>query len=263
MIDRINFQSANIVNNQSLDNTLQKETPNYTYPQTKGITSETSGAARAYATPLIKNKLKPQSLNYYITKLKQEGKVEGKDYLITRAQKYDNYNLDLFDKNGNKIKTLYWCNGNDKNNYSGYNELLYSNNKEIKSIARRDDNKVTYYTNTYYNDEIPQTSFTKEGITSETTPQEYEKYLKQNNKNYEIGYTDDNWVFIDEFDENNKKKQSTVWIYGDEPIGSKLVSPDRNIYNSDGKECKRITFSKDKTEVCTYLNISGKKILPN
>lgn len=62
---------------------------------------------------------------------------------------------------------------------------------------------------------------------------------------------------------NNKKKQSIVWIYGDEPIGSKLVSPDRNIYNSDGKECKRITFSKDKTEVCTYINILGKNILTN
>ena len=100
MIDRINFQAQNKISPLTNTTTSQTQTQQTDYAQSKGVSSEASCAAMAYASPQI-NRVQPRSLEDYIDELKQQGKAEGRDYKISTASKYDNHNLYIYDKEGN------------------------------------------------------------------------------------------------------------------------------------------------------------------
>lgn len=242
MINSVNF-------NPKISQSRQKTDAPVTQPSFEGnreMSPEISNAYRAYGQAMVNKPLEQLSFNDCILQLQKQGKVEGKDY------KLENYEcgrtaIYLLNKNGQETKRMLFLN---EGKIDCWEDFKYSDTRKIKTIYHDANGKIPNYQDYYYNDEIPQEAFTKEKINFNTNPYDYLEYLKENNINFKVEYGPDNINKIEEFDENNKLVQDTIW-YQDENY--KLASCERNIYNENEDCIKNIDFKKNQTIVNTRL----------
>ena len=172
-------------------------------------------------------------------------------FLLIKEAGYDRRNL--FTKQyKNRIcksrgKTKYYDNGN-LNKWNGIEIYKYKYDKLSEIVGKHGNNKTFIRSAFYSNKEIPQNSFTKEGLTYNTTPEGYIEYLKQNKIDYKISPDKKNSsVMIYEFNKDNKKTQTTHFC---------KHGVSRTELNSNEEEVKHIDLRKEKTEVTNYLDTS-------
>ncbi len=250
MYSNVYFQGVQRRPVQQQQNNNYVETPiaRPQYPQFKEISPAVNNAIYAYASPIIKKPYEKMSLNDNILRLKHEGKIEGIDYKIDGCA-MGNLVLYINNKNGQPVKVLHYDNG-DVERVNCHEIYQYNNGREVKNYGYN-RNELDNITDTYYNDEIPQEQFTKEGINAYTKPEEYIEYLKRNNIKFKIEpktFGDGReTVGIIEYDRQNREKQFT----GFETNGENRVM--REIYERGGSR-KRIEFDENATYITEYFN---------
>ena len=242
MINSVNF-------NPNIAQSCPKTDAPVTQPSFEGnheMSPEVSSAYRAYGQSIINKPFEQLSFKDCILQLQKQGKVEGKDY---KLENYESGNTAIYLLNKDHQETKRMLFQND-GKIDCWEDFKYSNGRHIKTISHDADGRIPMYSEYYYNDEIPQEAFTKEKINFNTNPYDYLEYLKENNINFKVEYGPDNINKIEEFDENNKLVQDTIW-YQDENY--KLASCERNIYNENEDCIKNIDFKKNQTIVNTRL----------
>ena len=249
--------------NQQQNGYMQNPIPHREYPQFNEISPQANSAIMAYAAPILQKPYEKMSLNEALKTLQKQGKIEGRDYKVT-AYEYNNTVLDIFNRFRQPIKRLHYDAG-ITDGVSGYEAYQYLNGRQIRESSFNND-KMFCHKISYYIDEIPQETFTKEGFRYNTTPIEYTNYLKQNNVNYKIEYEgeEDNnrSIYITEYDANNKKTQSTWWYYGERQFNQPADMVSRSLYDAEEFEDKRLEFCKDRTDICTYIEKHKSKTYP-
>lgn len=240
--------------NQQQNDYMQNPIPHREYPQFNEFSPQANSAIMAYAAPVLQKPYEKMSLNEALKTLQKQGKIEGRDYTVTACE-YNNTVLDILNRFRQPIKKLHYDAG-ITDRVSGYETYQYLNGRQIRESSFVND-KMGYYNNSYYIDEIPQETFTKEGFRYNTTPIEYTNYLKQNNVNYKIEYEgeEDNnrSIYITEYDADDKKIQSTWWYYGERQFNQPADMVSRSLYDAEEFEDERLEFSKNRTDVCTYI----------
>jgi len=233
------------------------------YKQFNEISPAVNSAIYAYASPIIHKPYEKMSLDGCIKSLRRQGKVEGRDFTI--EENGDRPWLNINNEYGQQIF---------RGEYNGDSGKLidcgistYKGNKLLRKVYKDAHGKIPMFEDFYFNNEIPQTCFTKEKFTYYTTPQTYIEYLNKNNINYKIDYDGDEennrCISIKEYDKNGKKVQSTWWYYGENHYSEQPEFVSRSLNNDRGQEEKRITFCNDRTEVCTYLEKCNDKTYNN
>ena len=220
------------------------------YPQFKEISPAVNSAICAYASPIIRKPYEKMSFSECIVNLKQQGKVEGLDYYIEEFPKQDSIEISIKNKSGQTTKTLEFDCNDLEHVFRSTNEQ-YRNGRLVKSFTYHKNNKLSYITDTYYNDEIPQEQFTREGITAYTKADEYIDYLKRNKINFKVEpqtYGDGREsVRIIEYDKHNREKQFTCF----ELSGENRVM--REIYERNGSR-KRIELDEYATYITEFFD---------
>ena len=206
--------SPNLIrrNFASQQNYEQSPVPMHQYPQFREISPQANSAICAYMSPVINRSAMPQiPLQAMVNRLKMQGKIEGKDFVIDEARN-GNKSLAINNKYGNEEKRIYYDN-DDMNRWSAYVENVYNGNKLLRSTSKNAKGKTFVYTNYYYNKDFPQTSFMPEGLAQCKTSDEYIEYLKANNINYKLEYgeNDKSYKKITEYNTENKKIRSSSW----------------------------------------------------
>ena len=218
------------------------------YPQFKEITPEANSAICAYMSPVINRDTVPQiPLKAMINRLKMQGKVEGKDFVIDKAI---NGNLVLITNNkyGNEEKSIHYDNG-DIEHWNCYEQKIYKGQKFLREIAKDNKNRTINITNVY-----PKHDVSVSGLADFKTQNEYMKYLKNNNINFKIKHLQCNdfssnknckeHILITEYDNNNNKIQSSIW-------GDTLEEISK--FDKHGAESQRITFWGNDIHVTDYI----------
>ena len=220
------------------------------YPQFKEISPAVCNAIYSYASPIIRKPYEKMSFDECLMTLTRQGKFKGLDYDICEFPNQNTVELYLKNKTGQPIKILSY-NKDDLKNTQRCINYQYKNGREVKSYRYNRNNELDYIRDTYYNDEIPQWQFTKEGITAYTKPEEYIEYLKRNNIKFKIEpktYGDGReTVGITEYDRHNREKQFT----GFELNGENRVM--HEIYERDGSR-KCFEFDEDATYITENFN---------
>ena len=218
------------------------QTPRHNYPQFKEISPEANKAICAYMSPVINRDIVPQiSLEAMINRLKMQGKIEGKDFVIDKAIN-GNQVLSINNKYGLPEKEIHYDN-EDFDHWSLCDEFIYKGNKRIRSLTKNDKGQTLSYSNTYYNSEIPQERFMSAGMAQSNSPEDYINYLKDNNIKYSVK-KDGNKYFIAEFDNQNKQTQYSNWSNG------RIL--DINKYDENESRTQVIDFQPYRTIVRNY-----------
>ena len=138
--------------------------------QTQIASLEAANAIKAYSTPFIYQTM-PETSNEYIMRLKNTGKVEGKDFRIEKGDGYiDVVELDA----GNKmIKSSAWNLIDGKEKPLGTEDFVYKGDRILYRDAKTPDGKIEHHAHHYYNDEIPQSTISHDGLTFETKVEDY------------------------------------------------------------------------------------------
>lgn len=223
----------------------QSPVPMPQYPQFKEISPQANSAICAYMSPVINRSAVPQiPLQAMVNRLKMQGKIEGKDFVIDEA-KNGNKSLVINNKYGNEEKRVYY-DSDDMSKWSAYVENVYNGNKLLRSTSKNAKGKTFAYTNYYYNKDVPQTSFMPEGLAQCKTTDEYIEYLKANNVNYKLEYGehDKNYKKITEYNAENKKLQGSSWYADTLQAVAK--------YDKRGNENQHIAFRDNQIQVTNY-----------
>ncbi len=222
------------------------------------MSSGISSASRAYGLSFInKNKTIPQmSLKDMVQWFETQGKVEGKDFEIDSSCSMGNTLLILKNKQGQEELTIHYDNGNH-NSWSGYEVSEYKNGKLCKQTSRDYNGNINCNLQVYdKNDE--RIHHLQESLTFDTTPEEYIKYLNDNNINYNIEYTGDEEnnrsIHIDVLDANKKETKGIWYYYGENKFDEHCQFVSQSDINENGEEYRRLMFNKDNVEVVTYVN---------
>ena len=198
-----------------------------------------------------------QSLEEHLTSLKANGKKEGIDYNVEKF-KDDNRWLNLIDKNGNITDCIEYVDGK----FVSCEINTYQNGKLIKRIGRS-ENRIETSEKMYYRNEYPHESFTKAGINYKTNPEQFVEYLKNNNIKYKINYEgeEDNnrSVILTEYDKNGKAIRGYWWYYGENHFDEQFPWVSVSELNENEEEIRRISFDKEKTEICDYNYLTKTK----
>lgn len=216
-----------------------------------GMASSTSTACRSYGQYILHDRTHILSFEEMIKRLDKTNV----QYCIERAP-IGNYFISILDKNLNTVKKFNWNSGTEAKDYAGCTDYKY-NGKRQTGYVYHYGNKALIINNIYYNDEIPQKTLTKEGVTCETTPREYLQYLKTNNIKFSMKRYRGK-LEIQEYNTNNKAYQNIKW--DTQAPGVEYKNPEISLLNSDGETFKRIYFDKYKTEITRYLNSRGRDI---
>ena len=228
-------------------------------PNQEYMTSQVSSASRAYGLSFVNhNKTIPQmSLSNMVDWLESQGKVIGEDFDIDSTCSMGNALITLKNKNGENELTIHYDGGNHSA-WSCYELTEYKDNRPYQVTYRNQDNKINMTTKIFDKNDSSINRLIKENITYDTTPQEYEQYLKDNNIKYNIEYLgeEDNnrSAYIDIFDENGKHTDGLWFYYGTHKFDEHCQWLARSNYNENDKEIRRIEFNPNTTEVTTYLN---------
>ena len=108
----------------------------------------------------------------------------------------------------------------------------------------------------YKNDEVGH--LLEEGLSYNTTPEEYINYLKSKNVNHKVEYSgeeDNNRSIHISVLGNDKKITKGIWFYyGENKFDEKCQFVSQSDINEQGEEYRRLMFNKDNVEVVTYVN---------
>ena len=101
---------------------------------------------------------------------------------------------------------------------------------------------------------VPQEMFTKEGINFNTKPEDYIKYLKENNIDFKVEKSinkyNDGRKIIQIIEDDGNLKKYTSWDYDDEnTCNYSALIRDEEIIAGKVKKTKRLVFTKDRTEL--------------
>ena len=221
------------------------------YPQFKEISPAVSNAIYSYASPIIRKPYEKMSFDECIISLKQQGKFKGLDFDTAEFPEQDIVELYIKDKKGQTTKSLLFST-DDLEHAESYINYQYKNGREIRNFKYNKNNELEYCSETYYNDEIPQEQFTKEGITAYTKPDEYIEYLKRNTVKFRVEpfeYGDGRETLgITEYDRRNREYQFTGFELNCE---NRVM---REIYERDGSR-KRIGFDENATYITEFPQI--------
>ena len=215
------------------------------YPQFKEISPQANSAICAYMSPVINRDYVPQMpLQTMVKRLKMQGKIEGKDFILEKNRN-GNIILKINNPFGQEGKRIYYDSG-DTDKWSYFDEKMYKGNKLVRSTSKNNKGKAFCYTNYYYNNEIPQTSFMPDGLAQCKTSKEYLEYLKDNNINHKVEYDEHGRhnLEIAEYNNDNIKIQSSNWI------NNSLQSLSK--FDKKENETQYINFFDDHTEVTNY-----------
>ena len=214
--------------------------PIHSYSQYKEFSKAANDACIAYASPILNQAEIPQiPLDTLIKKLKAQGKKEGKDYIVEMA-KNRNIRITINNKSGKPLHVIHYDNG-DLNRWNCMENYKYKNGKLSEIISKRENNKTFARSAFYDNNEIPQSAFTKEGLTYKTTPEEFIEML--GSQQFQID-AENNLITVF----NNNGYKEVRWL--DTPNGN-IISISN--YNNKGDENKHITLKKDQTEIDNYF----------
>ena len=198
-----------------------------------------------------------QTLDEHLNYLKIKGCKDGIDYIL-EENGTDRHWLELKDKNGNITDRIEYIDGK----LAGCEVNTYQNGKLIKRIGRS-ENRIETSEKMYYRNEYPQESFTKSGINYETNPEQFVEYLKNNNIKYKINYEgeEDNnrSVTLTEYDKNGKAIRGYWWYYGENHFDEQFPWVSVSELNENEEEIRRISFDKEKTEICDYNYLTKTK----
>lgn len=197
------------------------------------------------------------TLDEHLASLKSQGKQKGVDYDIIKYET-DSRWLELKDKNGNVTDRIEYIDGK----LVGCELSTYQNGRLIKR-EDRSENRIESSEKMYYRNEYPQESFTESGINHETTPEQFVKYLENNNIKYKINYEgeEDNnrSVTLTEYDKNGKAVRGYWWYYGEKHFDEQFPWVSVSELNENEEEVRRICFDEDVTEVCDYNYLTKTK----
>lgn len=218
------------------------------YQQFKEISPEANSAICAYMSPVINRDTVPQiPLKAMINRLKMQGKIEGKDFIVKKFQN-GSITLTTNNKYGNIEKSIHYANG-DIEHWNWYEQEMYKGQKLLRRISKDNKNRTNYITNVYSKDEVSVYS-----LAGFKTQNEYMKYLKNNNINFKIKHLQCNdfssnknckeHILITEYDNNNNKIQSSIW-------GDTLEEISK--FDKHGAESQRITFWGNDIHVTDYI----------
>ena len=221
------------------------------------MSSDVSSASRAYGLSFVnKNKTIPQmSLKDMVKWFESQGKVEGKDFEIDSSCTLGNTLLILKNKQGQEELAIHYDNGNHSE-WSGYEVSEYTNGKLTKQTSRDSNGNIRRSSQVYKNEEVRH--LLEEGLSYNTTPEEYMNYLKSKNIDYKIVYSgeEDNnrSVHISILDYSNRETKSVWFYYGENKFDEKCQFLSQSDINEQGEEYRRLMFNKDNVEVTTYVN---------
>ena len=164
-------------------------------------------------------------------------------------------NIDYFlEKNG---PDRHWLEIMNKNG-----DVTYKNDKLVKRISRSKD-RIEYSENIFYKENNPQEKFTTSGINYKTTPEQFINYLEKNNIKYKVKYEgeEDNnrSVTLREYDQDGKVVREYWWYYGENKFNEEFPWVAVSELNENEEEVRRISFDKDKTEICDYNYLTKTK----
>lgn len=222
------------------------------------MTSQASSASRAYGLSFINhNKTIPQmSLNNMVKWLESQGKVLGEDFNIDSSYSFGNTVLTLNNKQGQNELSVHYDNGNH-DTWNCYEVIEYKNGKRTSEISRDRNNNLFYKTNYIDNKTALAEGIVDENLKCDTTPQEYEKYLKENNINYDIEYAgeEDNnrSAYINIYDDNKHLTERLWFYYGTNNFDEECQGLSKDNVNEKGERYRRIDFSSDSIAITTYL----------
>ena len=220
------------------------------------MSSDVSSASRAYGLSFVnKNKTIPQmSLKDMVKWFESQGKIEGKDFEIDSSCTMGNTVLTLKNKQGQEELTIHYDNGNH-NKWNGYEVSEYTNGKLYKQTSRDENGNIMSNLQVYKNDEVGH--LLEEGLSYNTTPEEYIKYLKSKNVDYKIEYSgeeDNNRSLRISLLNDNKQVYKKVWYYyGSHKFNERCRWVTQSDINEQGEEYRRLLFNKDNVEVVTYV----------
>ncbi len=221
------------------------------------MSSDVSSASRAYGLSFVnKNKTIPQmSLKDMVKWFESQGKIEGKDFKIDSSYTLGNTLLILKNKQGQEELAIHYNNGNHSE-WSGYEVSEYTNGKLTKQTSRDSNGNIRCSSQVYKNEEVEH--LLEEGLSYNTTPEEYLNYLKFKNIDYKIEYSgeeDNNRSIHISILGNDKKITKGIWFYyGDNKFDEKCQFVSQSDINEQGEEYRRLMFNKDNVEVVTYVN---------
>ena len=221
------------------------------------ISSDVSSASRAYGLSFVnKNKTIPQmSLKDMVKWFESQGKIEGKDFEIDSSYTMGNTVLTLKNKQGQEELTIHYDHGNH-NKWNCYEVSEYTNGKLYKQTDRDENGNIKSNLQVYKNDEVGH--LLEEGLSYNTTPEEYINYLKSKNINHKVEYSgeEDNnrSVYISILDYSNRETKIVWFYYGENKFDEKCQFISQSDINEQGEEYRRLTFNKDNVEVVTYVN---------
>ena len=222
------------------------------------MSSDVSSAVRAYGLSFInKNKTIPQmSLKDMIKWFESQGKIEGKDFEIDSSYTMGNTVVILKNKQGQNELTIHYDCGNH-DNWNGYEVSEYNNGVRTKEVARDYNGNISYIAQIYDKQDENIQHLINE-LSYDITPQQYVKYLKDNNIDYKVEYygEEDNNRNIDiEILDKNKNVIKRIWYYyGKNKYDDHCQFVAQDEYNEQGKLFRRLDYNKDNLEVITYVN---------
>ena len=270
MIDKVNYvqpyyRVENCKNNCCETNGYLSSPVETNKPSQEEALKKINSAVRAYALARLQKPYEQLSFQDCILRLQQEGKKEGQDYFIESSNTCNNLFVNIIDKNKGMEKRIFY-NGGFVDRPSGYDVTKYLKDNKEHHIGFDDRGSKTFETisqngeiifekdyqemnvHEFSNATFPQSQFTKEGITSKTTADEYIKYLQDNNIQYqtsEVHNGEGALLIVKEFDKNATQTQSTTFELDVPPEEAVVMRELRN--NND--EITRLELHSDKTLV--------------
>lgn len=216
-------------------------------------------SVQAYMAPgFIQSGEKNCSVKEYIAKLNAAGLKEGKDFEIRGSDSELNFELEITLKDllGRDIKSTFWNNGLEAENYEGYYKYSYNpkDSSYKKTSAYTNDNKLKYISE--ITKSVPQKSFTQEGLEYSSKPKDYIANLKSQGKNFEtskeiFGTGNEHKTYTIDIQNNKGNLEKSVQWYA---VNGKLISVDQDFYDENELVQKRLSFYPDgSTEMTHYF----------
>ena len=206
------------------------------------MSSDVSSASRAYGLSFVKKDM--------VKWFESQGKIEGKDFEIDSSCTMGITVLTLKNKQGQEELTILYGNGNH-NKWNGYEVSEYTNGKLYKKTSRDENGNIRFNLQVYKNDEVGH--LLEEGLSYNTTPEEYIKYLKSKNVDYKIEYSgeEDNnrSLRISLLNDNKQVYKKVRYYYGSHKFNERCRWVTQSDINEQGEEYRRLFFNKDKSRL--------------